>query len=110
METMITIQNEKEMRIIYAKDLLAVKVEDYICTFYFEDEKPFHCTKSLKETISLLPDFFIQINRNCIININKVKFIDLKNKKIQMQSDKTFQVSVRKSQLLKKQLRQQDKK
>jgi DNA-binding LytR/AlgR family response regulator len=110
MKTMITIQNEKEMRIVCVKDLLAVKVEDYLCAFYFEDEKPFLCTKSLKETIALLPDFFIQINRNCIININKIKFMDLKNKIIQMQSDIVFQVSVRNARLLKKQFIAHDKK
>jgi DNA-binding LytR/AlgR family response regulator len=100
--TSIVIRNEQEIRIIHVENLLAVKVENYICTFYVENETSFSCTKSLKETIAELPDFFLQINRNCIVNTNKIKTISLKHRKITIQGGITYSFSERNANSLKK--------
>jgi DNA-binding LytR/AlgR family response regulator len=97
----ITIRNENEMHIIHVGNLLAVTVEDYLCTFFIENEPPFSCTKSLKEALASLPDFFIRINRNCAVNMNKIKSIDLRNKKVQIQRDLFFPFSTRNAKGLK---------
>jgi DNA-binding LytR/AlgR family response regulator len=99
------VNNETEIRAIYAENLLAVRVEEYICTFFVENEPPFSCTKSLKETVASLPDFFIQINRNCIVNADKIKSINFKNKEVRLTTGITFPFSVRNTKVLKKHFR-----
>jgi DNA-binding LytR/AlgR family response regulator len=86
----LVLKNEKEIRVISVNSLFAVKVEDYICTFYIENENDFSCTKSLKEIKLSLPDHFIKINRNTIINFKKMKSINLKRREIFMFSGNSF--------------------
>jgi DNA-binding LytR/AlgR family response regulator len=103
----IFVKNENEIRFIYLENLTAIRVENYLCTFFIENEARFSCTQSLKETATLLPDFFIQINRNCIVNVNKIKSIYLKDRKVLMQDNIEHPVSVHHIKTLKKYL--QDK-
>jgi DNA-binding LytR/AlgR family response regulator len=98
----ISVRNEKEIRIIRLENLIAITVENYLSTFIMEDVSCFSCTQSLKETLPSLPNFFIQINRNCIVNANKIKSIDLKNKQVLMQNDLKYSVSLRNIKALKK--------
>jgi DNA-binding LytR/AlgR family response regulator len=100
----IYVRNENEMRIISVKNLLAVNVDDYLCTFFVENEPDFTCTKSLKETIAMLPDFFIRINRNCIVNANKIESIKLKQKEVLMPGNRLFPFSVNHEKALKEHL------
>jgi|ERR1035437_4538938 DNA-binding LytR/AlgR family response regulator len=100
----ITIRNEREIRIIHLDYLYAVTIENYLCTFFIENEKKFICTNSLKELLFKLPSNFIRINRSCIINLEKVESIDLKNNEILMPSNLKFMISIRNKKRLKDQL------
>ena len=100
----ITVANEKAIRVIRITSLFAIKVEDYICTFYIENEEEFSCTKSLKEIEGRLPAYFCRISRNTMINIKKIKTIELKQKKIEMISGDTFTYSRRNAKLIKEKL------
>jgi DNA-binding LytR/AlgR family response regulator len=84
------LKNEKEIRIISVKSLSAIKVDDYICTFYVENEEKFSCTKSLRDIGDQLPDHFIRISRNTIINCKKIKSMNLKKREILMVSGDSF--------------------
>ena len=80
----LILRNEKEMRVIIIADILAIQIIDYFCTFHIEGESPFSCTKSLKEIIPLLPQNFMQVSRSSIVNLDKIKSIELKNKTISL--------------------------
>jgi DNA-binding LytR/AlgR family response regulator len=96
----MTVRNEKEIRPIDTDCLLAITVTDYLCHFYIENEDVFTCSKSLKEVSSLLPDFFIQISRNCIINGKKIKSINTKKKVVILSEELQFHYSCKLAKLL----------
>jgi len=100
----ITVASEKAIRVIQITSLFAIKVEDYICTFYIENEEEFSCTQSLKEIERMLPTHFCRISRNTMINIKKIKTIELKQKKIELVSGHTFSYSRRNAKLIKEKL------
>ncbi|GHT71026.1 hypothetical protein FACS189455_1900 [Bacteroidia bacterium] len=97
----VCIKNENEIRRIDLNRILAVTVEDYLCSFYIKNEENFTCTKSLKEVILELPDFFVRINRNCIVNKNRVKSVNFNERIITLSNDLTFTISARNLKLLK---------
>jgi DNA-binding LytR/AlgR family response regulator len=97
----ISVKNESEIRIIRLENLIAITVENYLSTFIIENAPHFSCTYSLKKAVSLLPDLFIQINRNCIVNANKIESINLKNKKVLMPNNLSYSVSLRNIKILK---------
>lgn len=101
----IIVRNEKEIRIIYLESLLAIRVNDYLCTFFIENNLNFSCTKSLNEVESLLPKYFIRINRNIVINEHKIQSVDFKNKTIKLISGESYAYSIRKNNLIKERLR-----
>ena len=96
-----TVKNEKEYRIIQVELLLAVEVNDYLCTFYAENEPPFSCVESLGKILSELPDCFIRISRNCIVSVQHIKSIDFKNRKVRLSGNMTFSFSTRNAKALK---------
>ena len=53
--------------------LVVVKVENYVSTFEFEDGQHIHCVEPLKYIEKNLGSGFIRINRNYLVNINKVE-------------------------------------
>ena len=91
-----------ELRIIDTKSLLAVEVNDYICKFYIEYDSSFSSVDSLKNILSKLPDYFIRISRNCIINALHIKSIDFKRREVKLSGDKIFSISVRNARVLKR--------
>ena len=98
----LTVKNENEIRIIQTKSLLAIEVNDYLCTFYVENEPSVSCVESLQKILSKLPDSFIRISRNCIVNKRHVKSIDSKRREIKLTGDKICSFSVRNAPILKK--------
>jgi DNA-binding LytR/AlgR family response regulator len=97
-----TIRNESEFRIIQVELLLAVEIFDYLCTFHIEGERPISCIKPLKKILSELPECFIQISRNCIINTRHVKSIDFKRREVKLTGNKIFYFSIRNIRILRK--------
>jgi DNA-binding LytR/AlgR family response regulator len=97
----ITVRNEHEIRPIETDRLLAVEVADYLCSFHIENEAKFTCSKSLKEVIELLPDFFVQINRSCLVNTQKIKSIKPKTNLVILSNDLSLKLSKRRAKALK---------
>jgi len=91
-----------ELRIIHTESLLAVEVEDYLCKFYIENEPSFSCVESLQNMLSKLPDCFIRISRNCIINTLHVNSIDFKRREVKLSGNRIFSFSVRNIKTLKR--------
>ena len=96
-----TVRNESEMRVIKVDFLLAVEVNDYLCTFYIENESPFSCVESLQKILLKLPGSFIRISRNCIINPRHVKAIHFKRREVRLTGNKICHFSVRNAHVLK---------
>jgi len=84
--------------------LIFVKVEDYVSTFEFESGQHINCVEPLKYIEKNLGDNFIRINRNYLVNIHKIEFIDTKNKQLTIQS-KIYKISCRKMKILLKNYR-----
>jgi DNA-binding LytR/AlgR family response regulator len=80
--TAFTVRNETEIKVIHFDLLLAVTVDNYLCKFYIEGDDNFVCTKKLSDMERILPEYFIKIRRNTIINAEKIKSIQVKNCKI----------------------------
>jgi DNA-binding LytR/AlgR family response regulator len=83
------------------EELEAVVVDDYICTLFFKNGKKEWCVQSLKEMLLKLPDSFVKISRETIVNLEKIKEINLRKREINMESGQSFRFSVRKMKVLK---------
>ena len=79
--------------------LVLVKVENYVSTLEFEDGQHIHCIEPLKYVEKNLGNGFIRINRNYLVNINKITLIDIKNRQLTIKN-KILKISSRKIQLL----------
>ena len=90
-----------ELRIIHIKSLLAVEVDDYLCKLHIENEPVLSCVESLRNILSKLPDSFVRISRNCIINTIHVKSIHLEKREVKLSGNKTYHFSVRNTRILK---------
>ena len=97
----IIVKSEGKTYIVRFKQLLAIEVDDYLCKFYIEDEYPFSCVESLQKILLKLPEYFIRISRNCVINTLYVKSIDFKRREVKLSGNKTFGFSVRNAKQLK---------
>ncbi|MCG8581961.1 MAG: LytTR family transcriptional regulator [Bacteroidales bacterium] len=79
-----------------------------VCIVYKDGQNTFHMTNggrifycsSLKKLENQLPDSFIRIDRNVVINIKCVSEIHRNNKKVTLNNDETFDVSRRNKPLL----------
>jgi DNA-binding LytR/AlgR family response regulator len=62
-----------------------------------EDKKKnvFTCTKSLKEAVLELPDFFVRISRNYLVNAKRFKYISFTKKEIVLNNGETLKISSR---------------
>lgn len=93
-ETLL-IGNGKERRIIIVQTILYVKTEDYISTFHLINKQKFVCSKPLYEIEEHLPDYFFQISRSCIVNLNRISSIKRSIKKIILSDTTELTVSAR---------------
>ena len=100
----ITVTNEKCIRVIQIASLFAITVEDYICTFYIENEEKFSCTQSMEKIEKLLPEYFFRISRNTMINMKKIRSVESKQKKVELISGHTFTYSHRNAKLIREKL------
>jgi DNA-binding LytR/AlgR family response regulator len=79
--------------------LVVVKVEQYISTFEFENGQHIHCVEPLKYIEQKFGNDFIRINRNMLVNINKIEFIDIKKQQLLIK-DKFYKISCRNIKIL----------
>jgi DNA-binding LytR/AlgR family response regulator len=82
------------------KNIIAIEVDVYQCTFYLENDEKLHPVQSLTETLSLLPaDSFVQIRRDTIINLNKIK--KYRDNKVFLTSGLEYPIPYRKRKMVK---------
>ena len=86
---------------ISINDLEAVVVKDYICTLVLPNGKEEHCGESLKEMQTKLRDSFLKINRNTIVNSEKIDSIDNRNREVIMESGRKYKITVRRMKAVK---------
>ena len=88
----------KELRAISFDEITHITCDGYICNFYSEEEKIIATqTKLLKEYETELVKYgFIRVNRSTLINTNKIKTIDLQNRKVILANDSEISISFRK--------------
>jgi len=79
--------------------LVFVKVENYVSTFEFENGQHINCVEPLKYIEKNLGDDFVRINRNYLVNINKIELIDIKKRQLTIKS-KNYKISCRKMKIL----------
>ena len=96
-----TIKQGKESRVIQIDALSAVEVEDYICEFHIINEPSIYSVQSLREILLVLPDHFVKVSRNRIVNMLHVKSIDYNIRKLTLSCGKFFFFSVRNIKVLK---------
>ena len=101
-QEMFSVKNEKEIKVIRINLLLAVTVDNYLCTFYIEGEDKFICTKKLSEVEKILPDYFIRIRRNTIINAHKIKSVNTRERKISLYDGAVFKYAVQNAKIIKR--------
>ena len=90
-----TVRNETEIKVIRFDLLIAITVDNYLCTFYIEGEKNFTCTKTLNKVENILPEHFIKIKRNTIINTRKIISLNTKERIILFYGNHTFKYAAR---------------
>jgi len=100
----IILKNEQEIRVIYLENLISVGVQDYLCTFTSENLPDFTCTHTLANIEKLLPENFIRISRNTIVNIENVISFNKKQRKILLSNNMEYRIAVRKLDILLKRL------
>jgi len=83
-EEQFTVRNETEMKVIRFDLLIAITVDNYLCTFYIDGEDNFTCTKKLNKVENILPNYFVKIKRDTIINTRKIKSFNIKERKISL--------------------------
>lgn len=103
---LFTVRNETEMRVIRFDLLIAITVDNYLCTFYIEGEKNFTCTKTLNKVEKILPEHFIKIKRNTIINTRKIISLNTKERTISFYGDHIFKYAVKNFKKIKMKLTQ----
>lgn len=68
----LLICNEKERIRISISSILYIETEDYLSTLYLKDNQKFTCSKPLSNFVGCLPDYFFQISRSVIVNLDKI--------------------------------------
>ena len=89
----LVLRNENEICPIDINNLVAVTIDNYLCSFYIENRNVFTCTKTLKEVEQQLPDYFIKLNRSCLINVKKVQSVNIREKTVHLSSGISFNFS-----------------
>lgn len=96
----IFLRNESECKCIDLTKLLYIYVDNYLATFYLENNIKFSCSKSLVEIEPVLTTNFFRISRNCIVNLHAIATIENRTRTVVLVSNIRMTVSHRKTHLL----------
>lgn len=94
-QTLIIRNNSHLFRIDLGK-ILFIRIDNYMATLVLKDKTAHTCCKSLKELTQALPDNFIRISRQSIVNMNAVVEIKTKAKRIVLTDNTEHKISSRK--------------
>jgi len=96
----LLICNEQERRRIIVSDILHINTDDYLSTFHLTNNQKFTCSKSLSEISAMLPDYFFQISRSCVVNMNEILSIKRGSRVIILSNSTELVVSQRRMKVL----------
>jgi DNA-binding LytR/AlgR family response regulator len=89
---------QEEKRIVFSQILFVVTI-DYLSTFHLKNGDTLACSKSLKEILTFLPNYFIQISRSCAVNLNEVASIKRRHRKIVLSASSELTASARRMKI-----------
>ncbi|UCS95053.1 LytTR family transcriptional regulator [Echinicola marina] len=98
----LILKNELEIAKIPIDAILSLEVNDYLLTCRTVWSRDFCCSKALSEIEGRLPSHFLRINRNTIVNLNKVQLVHFKERTIRMNDQLIYQMSHRKVKVIRK--------
>ncbi|GGF23736.1 LytTR family DNA-binding domain-containing protein [Echinicola rosea] len=96
------LRNETSAANIPLERILSLEVKDYYLVCHTVCGKDFCCSKPLNEIEGELPPYFIRINRNTIVNLQKVRLVDFKERTIFMNEKLAYQLAVRRMKAIRK--------
>ena len=96
------VRNEAKIKMIRFDLLTAITVDNYLCTFHIDGDEKFTCTKSLNKIENILPEHFVKVKRDTIINTQKIKSFNVKEREILLYCGHTFKYAVKKINIMKK--------
>lgn len=73
-EKYLFIKNKDRISKVEISDISFVEVEDRYCKVAYE-QRSYLIKMTLKKVVEILPAYFIQAHRNCIVNLDKIKDI-----------------------------------
>ena len=91
----IFLSNANISKKINLDEMLYLRVDDYLLSFYLENKKCFSCCKSMGEITKILPSSFLRINRYCIVNKNKISHLERSKRAITLNDGSKHVVSHR---------------
>ncbi|WP_299889536.1 LytTR family DNA-binding domain-containing protein [uncultured Lacinutrix sp.] len=101
-EKYLFIKNKDRISKVEINDISFVEVEDRYCKVAY-NQRNYLIKMALKKVIEILPDYFIQAHRNCIVNLDKIKDIFPNDNLIVLAGDEKITLSERyKYDILKK--------
>lgn len=92
----LLIRNENEHRRINIHNIIYVRTNDYLSTFFLKHDQKINCSKPLNKIACILPDHFLRINRSVIINMNEIVLVKPKRRTVIMVDSTEISISVRK--------------
>ncbi|WP_081785569.1 LytTR family transcriptional regulator DNA-binding domain-containing protein [Saccharicrinis fermentans] len=97
----VLLKNETCIKQVRYSDITHISICGDCSTFMLNDTSSFSLSKSLNEISKKLPDYFIRVNRNYIINSEHIQEFRYKSRKITLEGNITFTVSHRNLKLVK---------
>ncbi|WP_439182235.1 LytR/AlgR family response regulator transcription factor [Carboxylicivirga taeanensis] len=102
----LLLECQKQIKRIRLSEVYYLQYQDgHICFYLTDNKKELHC-QLLKTLEEQLPDYFVRINRNVIINLNYLTVYFKTTPKVVMTNGQEFDVSRRNVARLIKKLQQ----
>ena len=91
----IFIRTPDMIKRICTEYILFIVVDGDCLTFHMQDNEQFTCMKSLATIEKVLPDHFVRIYRNCLVNANKISEVNVRMRKVILVNGKELSISFR---------------
>lgn len=91
----ITIKSTGTIKRMDTEQILYIVANGDCLTFYLQNSEPFSCSKTLSAIEKLLPKHFVRIYRNCIVNVNKTSYVNIRERTIMLVNGTVLTVSFR---------------
>ncbi len=95
------LKNEHIIKRIKVNQITYIKIKNRYVLVHLPKQKVITSSITLSDFEKILPEYFMRIHRNCIVNSHKIIEFDTKRKKILLINGKELDVSVRNVKKLK---------